>query len=140
MATLISLNRYWLLSPWGCLSHVRVSRTPSTTNPSTNSYIYQAASKQELGRHIGFNGPDAQTAFLKKLYFGGLVATLAIGITRLSIFVSYRRMFSSSSQTMEVILLIIAGIVTCGGIGFVSSDLKALYEIFANLSSSKLIR
>lgn len=84
--------------------------------------IYQAAFTQELGRHVEINGLNAQINFRKKLYFGELVSMFAIVSTQLSILAFYLRIFGLSQMT-QVLIRVTGGVVVCGRIGFVSSDL-----------------
>ncbi|KAH8587635.1 hypothetical protein B0O99DRAFT_393870 [Bisporella sp. PMI_857] len=80
-------------------------------------WVYvESAYKQELGRQVEFNGPAAQINFRKKQYSCELVSVLAIVFTKLSILAFYWRVFSS--QMMQVLIRITAGVVICGSTGF----------------------
>jgi hypothetical protein len=66
------------------------------------------------------------------LLSGELISIFAIGLTKVSILLFYRRI--NVSQKVKKFLQVTAGVVIGGDIVFVSSDPNALYQSFASPS------
>jgi hypothetical protein len=84
--------------------------------------IYQVAFTQELDHHFESHERNVQKSFYKKIYASEPLADLAVAITKLSILTFYYRVFGRY-QWFRVSTQVMKGVVMCGGIGIVSSDL-----------------